>query len=180
MHKSIPMSRVILVLVLTLLIFGGFFAALFFDDLKQETQFVWTDARKVILPLPKGTVTIGEHSYAVEIAEKDTTRERGLMYRRSLRADHGMLFLFPEAGLHGIWMKNVSMRLDLMWISDDVVVHIEKSVPPAIGAEQPPVYIPESPANMVLELAGGTAERDGFAIGSPVTVQRNTEAVQGR
>lgn len=164
------MSRSIINLLLILLIFGGFFTALFYMDISREAQFVWTDIRNLISPLRPGSVEIGENVYCVRFAETPKQRSRGLMFHRSLPDGHGMLFPFAEPGLHGIWMKNVYFPLDIFWIQDERVVDFFENAPKAPGIDSPPSYHPDIPANYVLELPAGTAAADGITEGAEVRI----------
>src|ERR671933_2557521 len=55
----------------------------------------------------------------VEVARTNPTRARGLMFRRELPSDHGMLFVFDETSNHAMWMHNTLIPLDLIYLSDD-------------------------------------------------------------
>ena len=72
-------------------------------------------------PLDIVTAT-GLHHYQVEIADDDASRERGLMYRRQMPANHGMLFEFPTRAPVTFWMKNTYLPLDMVFIDADGTV----------------------------------------------------------
>src|SRR3984885_986905 len=55
----------------------------------------------------------GRHAFQVEIADNDATREHGLMNRRYMAADHGMLFEVDRAARVSFWMKNTYIPLDI-------------------------------------------------------------------
>ena len=59
----------------------------------------------------------GRHAFQVEIAKDDATRERGLMYRRYMAADRGMLFEFERDAPVSFWMKNTYIPLDMIFIA---------------------------------------------------------------
>ncbi|MDQ3439435.1 MAG: DUF192 domain-containing protein, partial [Planctomycetota bacterium] len=59
---------------------------------------------------------IGSQTYTLEIANTDATRQRGLMERDSMPADHGMIFVFPEERELGFWMKNTRIPLDIIYL----------------------------------------------------------------
>src|SRR5919109_1320469 len=72
--------------------------------------------------LPQGAVRFetarGPWVVKVEIAGDDATRTRGLMFRRSLLPDHGMVFVFPSSGEHSFWMHNTELALDLIFLDE--------------------------------------------------------------
>lgn len=107
----------------------------------------------------------------VEVVSNDAARARGLMFRESLSSDRGMIFLFPDDQIHGFWMKNTLIPLDLIWIAaDGTVAHVESGVPPCPG-EPCPTYAPEVKSRHVLELAAGGAERYGIREGTKLVIE---------
>lgn len=64
-------------------------------------------------PFPTATIDVAGHPVKVEIAADDELRMRGLMYRDSLGADRGMLFIYPDEQMRGFWMKNTRIPLDI-------------------------------------------------------------------
>jgi uncharacterized membrane protein (UPF0127 family) len=73
--------------------------------------------------LPVETITVdtakGSRSFHVEIAADDATQERGLMYRREMPRDAGMLFQFPRPEFVVFWMKDTYLPLDMLFVSAD-------------------------------------------------------------
>ncbi|HXT06876.1 MAG TPA: DUF192 domain-containing protein [Roseiarcus sp.] len=74
-----------------------------------------------LAPLDIVTST-GTHRYEVEIANDNASRERGLMYRHEMPANHGMLFEFPTRAPVTFWMKNTYLPLDMVFIDADGTV----------------------------------------------------------
>src|SRR5262245_4494417 len=73
----------------------------------------------------------GRHTFQVEIADNDASRERGLMDRRYMAADHGMLFEFTSDAPQSFWMKNTYIPLDMIFISPSgVATHIAANAEP--------------------------------------------------
>lgn len=64
----------------------------------------------------------GAHDFKVEVARSSADRQRGLMFRRSMPQDHGMLFTFPTETLISMWMKNTYIPLDMIFVSRNGVV----------------------------------------------------------
>ncbi len=105
---------------------------------------------------------------ALEVATTPAEQERGLMYRRDLPDDHGMLFVFATAARHDFWMKNTVIPLDMVFIGDDrTVVGIR---PNATPLSTDPIGV-DRPSRFVLEVPGGWAERRGLAVGDRVELQ---------
>lgn len=101
----------------------------------------------------------------VEIADTPEARARGLMYRRELAADGGMLFVFPQEERLEFWMKNTLLPLDMIFIGADlrVVGIVERAQPLSTVPRGPGV-----PAQYVLEVNGGFAASHGLQAGDRV------------
>jgi len=112
--------------------------------------------------LPSGAV------YSVEIARTPEEQAQGLMYRESLPPAHGMVFPFPEGGVHNFWMKNTMIPLDIVWIDDaGKVVYVSANTPPC-KSDPCPNYGPNAPASVVLEIGGGKAAAEGIVTGATI------------
>jgi uncharacterized membrane protein (UPF0127 family) len=119
--------------------------------------------------LPREMVTIvtanGRHQFSAEVARTGREQERGLMFRTSLRMDHGMLFVFRASEPIRMWMKNTYVPLDMIFISGQGKV---------VGFHQHAVPLSErvissgEPALAVLELNAGTAARIELARGDTI------------
>lgn len=110
----------------------------------------------------------------IELAIDPETRARGLMYRESLQPGRGMLFVFPERGIHSFWMKNTLIPLDILWLDEDArILHIESDVPPC-QLDPCPSYGPDFEASYVLEIGSGEAARYGLQAGERLEL-RNLE-----
>lgn len=119
--------------------------------------------------LPVGIVTIGAHTFHVEIAETFSTRARGLMFRQSLGADAGMLFVFGKPEVLSFWMLNTLIPLDIAFIREDLTIaNIETMQPETINQ-----HFSNGPALYALEVAAGEFARRGIRAGDIVSIQRN-------
>ena len=118
------------------------------------------------------SVELKGHRFDIEIAADDAARERGLMFRDSMPADHGMLFLFDDMQPRVFWMKNTWIPLDMLFFDDQYrLVSVQERVPPC--RSDPCAQYPSSgPARYVLELNGGTADKLGLKPGDRMTVTR--------
>lgn len=99
----------------------------------------------------------------VEIAHTDQDRARGLMFRRDLPADRGMLFLFDETSEHPFWMHNTLISLDIIYLGDDrAVVGVVERAPPRTDAPR----TVGKPSRYVVEVSGGEAAAHGVGPGT--------------
>jgi len=99
-----------------------------------------------------------------ELAVSDAERARGLMQREKLNPDQGMLFVFDYAGSHSMWMKNMLIPLDFLWLdSEKRIVHMEEHIPPC-ERDPCPSYASEIPALYVLEMKAGSIEQNGLEL----------------
>ncbi len=107
----------------------------------------------------------GRHDFTVELALTDGQQQQGLMFRRALAPDAGMLFDYKSPTQITMWMKNTFIPLDMIFIGADgrIVRIAERTVP------QSTEIIPSAaPARAVLEVNGGTAQRLGIKVGDKV------------
>lgn len=97
---------------------------------------------------------------AIEIAETDSARQRGLMQRGPLPERSGMLFIFDEEGPQSFWMANTPIALDMLFVSaDSEIVDIVKYVKPL----SPSSVTSSDPAQYVIEVPAGFADSYGLA-----------------
>lgn len=105
------------------------------------------------------------HRFNVWIADDDQRRARGLMFIRELRADDGMLFIYPRPQAVSMWMKNTYVSLDMLFVDADgkVIRVVEKTKPLSLDTIRS-----GAPALAVVELPAGTAARLKIAAGAQV------------
>ena len=120
-------------------------------------------AVEVSFTAPDGTER-GE--FALEVANTEPLRQRGLMFRDSLSRTGGMLFIFDEEEPRAFWMKNTKIPLDMIFISSEKKVQgILPGVPPM---NEEPRAVPGVASRYVVELASGVAAERGIAVGDVV------------
>ena len=107
----------------------------------------------------------------VEVVSKQDDMERGLMYRTSLDQNKGMLFIFPNDGKYGFWMKNMHFNLDILWTTiDGRIVFIGQNIP-ACSKDPCPVYTPDQNARYVLELNNGFTTTHLWKVGDKLDLK---------
>ncbi len=124
------------------------------------------------LALPLGKITFTDAPDApqveVELARDDAARERGLMYRTNMPADHGMLFSWDNESTRTFWMRNTCIPLDMLYVAKDgVIAGILEQVPTLNDA---PRGI-QCPVAHVLELNAGWARAHGIAPGMKLKIE---------
>ncbi len=109
------------------------------------------------------------YQFSVELAVTDAQRSQGLMFRKTMPPDHGMLFDFGEARPVAMWMENTILPLDMLFIqSDGTISHIrENAVPYARD-----VIDSRGPVKFVLELNAGRTKSLGIKVGDKVISRR--------
>jgi uncharacterized membrane protein (UPF0127 family) len=105
----------------------------------------------------------------VEIADTPDARAVGLMGRRHLGENEGMLFIFEQIGRPVIWMRNTPLSLDVIFVSDDHrVVNIAKDTLPMSDSR----YHPSGLIKFVVEAPAGFSDRYGIQAGWRLRWQR--------
>ena len=109
-----------------------------------------------------------DHQVKVEVVTKPADQAQGLMYRRSLGKDSGMLFIFRQEEPQSFWMKNTLIPLDMIFISRDLVIVDITTMRPCI-TDPCPDYTSRQPAQYVLEVNAGYCRSHNIAIGDKVS-----------
>ncbi|MFM8552274.1 MAG: DUF192 domain-containing protein [Nitrospiraceae bacterium] len=125
------------------------------------SQTMMPDAAGEKLEEPIVSVTTPQkETIFAELADTTEKRARGLMFRQSLAANRGMLFIFPEPQQWTFWMKNTRISLDIIWMDQQKrIVYIERSVPGCSRSDDGcPQYQSTYDALYVLEVAAGMAD----------------------
>ena len=111
-------------------------------------------------------VELGNQRYAIEIADDDAERARGLMFRDHLDAQRGMLFIHEREEPQAYWMKNTRIPLDILYFdADRKLVSVSRNVPPCSLGDRCPPYPSRAPGKYVLELNAGEAAALGVQDG---------------
>ena len=108
----------------------------------------------------------GPHLFKVELAATPAQMEQGLMFRREMAADAGMLFDFKTPTVATMWMRNTLIPLDMLFVgADGRIVNIHERAVPQSDA----IIAASAPVRAVIELNGGTAARLGIKPGDRVS-----------
>lgn len=114
--------------------------------------------------LPVVQLSAGMHLIKAEVAADFATRAQGLMYRKSLPPNGGMLFIFDDAAIQCMWMKNTLIPLSVAYIADDgAIVNIEDMKPQTEDS-----HCASRPARYALEMNRGWFAAHGIKPGSRI------------
>jgi len=122
-----------------------------------ELEFLKKDGKTVISKID------------IEIADDDAKTQQGLMYRKSMEENHGMLFIFPIAQEHSFWMKNTIISLDIIFTDKDKkIIKIHKSTTPHSTKSLPS----GGPTLYVVEVIAGYTDKYGISEGDVINFTR--------
>ena len=111
--------------------------------------------------LPTTALNAGIFVIQAEVADTPTTRELGLMRRKSMATGAGMLFLFDESATHCMWMKNTLIPLSVAFIDDrGTIVNIADMQPLSETS-----HCASRPTRYALEMNQGWFKKRGIAAG---------------
>lgn len=152
--KKKQSKQVILVAILFLFLAGGVYG--------------YAKYREVSSLLPVSFQPAAGHEtekFYLEIASTPSQRTKGLMFRKSMGADRGMIFIFPEEKHQGFWMKNTYIPLDMIFVSSDFeVIGVSHNAQPLTEARREVPGV----SQYVIELNGGVAKKLGIKKGDRV------------
>ena len=114
---------------------------------------------------------------AVEVADTAELRTCGLMHRRSLPEEQGMLFVFEQDGMAGFWMRNTLIPLSIAYIAADgrIVDILEMQRLPDPSSSPAVSYTPRAPYRYAIEANSGWYARHGIAVGDVADVTAAVE-----
>lgn len=128
---------------------------------------------KIVSDDPSGSLWIttetgtgtGTHKFVVEVAATPEQQSRGLMYRKSMVADHGMLFILRQPRIVSFWMKNTYIPLDMLFLGrDGTILQIDEMTEPLTED----THRSGMKVTGVLEINGGLAKELGISVGDVV------------
>lgn len=101
----------------------------------------------------------------IEIADNSYEQETGLMYRKEMKEDRGMLFVYDQAAMHNFYMKNTYIPLDIIFFgSDSTAVSYKENAEPLDESLIPS----QKPAQFILEINAGLVEKWNIELGDKI------------
>ena len=143
------------VLIVLLIALGLIVLVQFYNKMRAETRF--TD------------VKIGNATVNAELADTHDRQMLGLMFRKSLPQNSGMLFIFDKPDYYSFWMMNTSIPLDIIWIDkNNTIVDIAQNTEPCFVLCKS--YTPAKKAMYVLETNANFTKKHGVEVGDKIKI----------
>ncbi|MCX8500177.1 MAG: DUF192 domain-containing protein [Alphaproteobacteria bacterium] len=122
--------------------------------------WVWASPASPLIPLTISSAH-ESHQFWMELARTNAERQKGLMGRKSLPPNHGMLFLFPRPTEVEMWMKDTPLSLDMIFVapSQRISQIVTRTAPNSTR-----IISSQGKVIAVIELPAGTAERTNLAV----------------
>jgi uncharacterized protein len=172
--KDKPANYLLYILIAIIVLIAGYFTYNYFsnkndnkykvktnEDLlkeKPEPQFVKQGELEFLKKDTKAVIS----KIDIEIADNDEKSQQGLMYRKSMDENRGMLFVFPKAAPHSFWMKNTLISLDIIFVDENKkVIKIHKHTTPLSTKDLPS----GGPTLYVVEVIAGYTDKYGIVEG---------------
>ncbi|MCF7831729.1 MAG: DUF192 domain-containing protein [Candidatus Pacebacteria bacterium] len=128
--------------------------------------FLFSD-NHIVSDTVRTSIHMNSYDFDVRVAQNAKDRQQGLS-GSSLMENEGMLFVFESPDYHSLWMKDMLVSLDMIWLDAlGVVVHILENVHPETF---PTIFTPKEKALYVLELPAGAIDRVGVKIGDKIEI----------
>lgn len=111
--------------------------------------------------VPTTSVRIGSGVYSLQIADTEAELAQGLSGVQELPVNGGLLMKFDSDNTWSIWMKDMEIPIDIIWLDKDKqVVYIVKGATPELSTDV--VFSPKTDARYVIELPAGSVEKSGI------------------
>lgn len=109
-------------------------------------------------------LSVGMHRIQAEVAHTDAVRQRGLMYRKDMPEQQGMLFVFPVRAQHCMWMKNTLLPLAVAFLDDEGrIINVEEMAPQTDSN-----HCAREPARYALEMNRNWFKQRGLGSGAQI------------
>ncbi len=117
------------------------------------------------LQLPRVTLSAGMHLISAQVASTPQQRAIGLMFRKAMPVNEGMLFAFEQASEQCFWMKNTLLPLTAAFVADDgTIVNLADMQPQSLDS-----HCSTKPVRFVLEMNKGWFDKRGLKAGSKLS-----------
>ena len=161
--KSKVTTQKIIVAVVVVALLGFFIVNNFLNNNEPEVEY-YTFTKEGELTFTDSLGTL-KAKIDIEIADNDYERQLGLMNRKEMKEDEGMLFIFPLQGNQSFWMRNTLISLDILFVNDQKqIVTIHKNT--KILSDQS--YPATKPSIYVVEVLAGYTDKHNILVGDKI------------
>lgn len=123
------------------------------------------NAAQTVVELPTTPLTINGHKITAEVAKTTEQVTTGLMFRFSLKPDHGMVFVFDRSEQRAFWMKNTFIPLSIAFVAPDGrILNIDDMAP-----QDETTHLSKGPAMYAIEMRKGWFAERGIRAGDRVS-----------
>jgi uncharacterized membrane protein (UPF0127 family) len=120
---------------------------------------------------------IGDDRFRAKVVSNDEGRQKGLAGVTEMAENEALLMAYPQSETWGIWMKDMNIPIDIVWLDTDKrVVYIVKNASPDWSTSR--IFTPSAPAKYVVELPAGTVDKANIKPGSAAVFNINESAVE--
>ena len=130
------------------------------------------EAHQIVIKKPYVKIISDDDNYTtgipvyVDVANDPKEQSKGLMFRKSMEWNTGMLFVNDDVKYLAFWMKNTYIPLDMIFVDKDLrIVDIKEDVQPCLQEDICPSYPSKQPAKYVLEVNAGFVHQNGIRVG---------------
>ena len=156
-HKIIPALIVVLIII---------FLIISFLPKKEKTNKEFMFRKDGELTFLDSTNHKPETKIDIQIADNDFDRELGLMFRKSMEENQGMLFIFPADTIQNFWMRNTYIPLDMIFANSmNIIVTIQH----ATSTLSDQTYSSNAPAKYVIEVNSGFTDKNKIKVGDKIS-----------
>ena len=128
-------------------------------------QISWASGEEKPQNLPLISLSVGIYKLQAMVAETQEQRQMGLMYRKSMAPNEGMLFIFESSARQCFWMKNTFLPLSAAFVANDgQIVNIVNMEPHSLES-----HCSKKPVRWVLEMHQGWFQKRGIQAGDRMT-----------
>lgn len=114
---------------------------------------------------PTTEVRLGSGVFNTRLATDESARLQGLSGVEKLDGNEGLLMVYQSDAKWGIWMKDMKIPLDIIWMNNDKkVIYMVIGASPELGTSK--IFTPSNPARYVLEVPAGTVKNAAIKLGS--------------
>ncbi|MDK2899329.1 MAG: uncharacterized protein PWQ10_516 [Patescibacteria group bacterium] len=130
-----------------------------------------------IITKPKVSLWLGDSLFSADVVIDETGRNKGLSGVTKVDPNAALLMVFPHESKWGIWMKDMKIPIDIVWLDKNKkVIYIEKNVSPSVSDSE--IFEPKSLAKYVIEIPAGMVDKSAIRVGRVAIFQINEEGVE--